>query len=300
MIVVTTPTGKIGRQVLNMLLEAKADVRVIVRSAAKLSPELRDQVDVIEGSHGDLETIDKALQGAEALFWLPPPNPKAESLESAYRGFARPAAQAIEKHGVKHVVSVSALGRGLPIAAHAGLVTASHEMDDELAASGAAFRALTMPSFMDNLLWQVQSIKTTHLLRSTIDPNLQLPTCATCDIAERATELLCERNWIGRADSPVLGPADLSFDWMAATMSEVLGLPVRYEQVSLDSHRVALQEQGMSPAMVQGIVDMMAAKNKGLDSAEPRNEQSSSRTTFRQWCETQLKPAVENASGGNK
>ena len=44
--------------------------------------------------------------------------------------------------------------------------------------------------------------------------------------------------------------------------------------------------------MVQGMLDMAAAKNNGLDNAEPRTPQSTTPTSFRQWCENVLKPAV--------
>ena len=44
--------------------------------------------------------------------------------------------------------------------------------------------------------------------------------------------------------------------------------------------------------MAQGLLDMALAKNEGLDNAEPRTPQSSTPTTFRQWCVEVLKPAV--------
>lgn len=44
--------------------------------------------------------------------------------------------------------------------------------------------------------------------------------------------------------------------------------------------------------MAQATLDMMVAKNEGLDKAEPRTPQSTTPTRFRQWCEEVLKPAV--------
>jgi hypothetical protein len=55
------------------------------------------------------------------------------------------------------VVGISALGRG--VVANAGYVTASLAMDDLIAGTGVAYRALTMPSFMDNTLRQVEPIR---------------------------------------------------------------------------------------------------------------------------------------------
>lgn len=40
------------------------------------------------------------------------------------------------------------------------------------------------------------------------------------------------------------------------------------------------------------MVDMMLAKEAGVDNAEPRTPEVTTPTTFRQWCEEVLKPAV--------
>lgn len=49
---------------------------------------------------------------------------------------------------------------------------------------------------------------------------------------------------------------------------------------------------GMSEAMAQGVLDMRQAKDKGLDNVEPRTARSTTPTSFRQWCEETLQPAV--------
>lgn len=292
MIVVTTPTGAIGRQVLANLLDSGAPVRVIARDPSHIPSETRERVEVVEGSHGDAAVVNKAFNDAEAVFWLVPPAPRAESIEAAYLDFTRPACEAIQSQGVKRVVSVSALGRGTAMARNAGLVTAALAMDDLLASTGVSFRALIMPSFMDNLLRQVEPIKSQGLFFSPISGDRKLPTCATRDIAAVAARLLLDPSWSGQDSVPVLGPEDLSFNGMAQIMSEVLGKPVRFQQIPLEAFKAGLVERGMTEAMAQGMADMMAAKNEGLDNAEPRTPQSTTPTSFRQWCEDVLKPAV--------
>jgi hypothetical protein len=44
--------------------------------------------------------------------------------------------------------------------------------------------------------------------------------------------------------------------------------------------------------MAKGMTDMAAAKNGGLDNAVKRTTENSTPTSFRQWCEEVLKPAV--------
>jgi len=74
------------------------------------------------------------------------------------------------------VVGVSALGRGTALAARAGLVTASLAMDNLIAGTGVSSRALNLPSFMDNLLRQVEPIKNQGLFFSPIAGDRKAPT----------------------------------------------------------------------------------------------------------------------------
>ena len=62
MIVVTTPTGKIGSQLVPRLLAAGEKVRVIARDPSKLSPRFLDKVDVTKGSTDDPEVLSAAFE----------------------------------------------------------------------------------------------------------------------------------------------------------------------------------------------------------------------------------------------
>src|SRR5689334_15609393 len=98
MIVITTPTGDIGSQVLQTLLAHAPgrgeELRVIARNPENLPVGVRERVDVVAGSHGDAEVVERAFIGADAVFWLVPPDTRAPSLEVAFPGFTRAAAAA--------------------------------------------------------------------------------------------------------------------------------------------------------------------------------------------------------------
>jgi uncharacterized protein YbjT (DUF2867 family) len=292
MIVVTTPTGLIGRQVLDNLLRSDEELRVIARNPSELPAEVRDGLDIVKGSHSDAAVVDKAFDGADAVFWLTPPDPRAESVEAAYVGFARPAAEAFKTHGVKRVVGVSALGRGTPWAAHAGYVVGSLAVDDLIASSGVAYRALTNPSFMDNIVRQARAIRSQGLFFSPIDGDRKLPSVATRDIAAAASRLLLDDSWSGVREAPLLGPEDLSFNDMAEIISQVLGKKVRFQQTTFEAYKSQFVSFGMSDAMAQGMTDMAWAKNQGLDNAVHRTAENSTPTSFREWCQDVLRPAV--------
>jgi uncharacterized protein YbjT (DUF2867 family) len=294
MMVITGATGQIGRQVLARVLASGQPVRVIARDPGKLPADVRDRVEVVQGSYGDPQVVNQAFKGADALFWLLAADRQAATPRDAFVEFSRPAAEAIGREGVGHVVSVTALGRGTAYEDRAGYITASLAMDDLLAGAGAAFRALAMPSFMDNLLRQAGVIREQGVFFDVTDPDVKLPTVATRDIAAVAARLLLDRDWTGQQEVPVLGPEDLSENDLATIMSEVLGTPVRYQQIPYQAYRDRLLGVGMSEGMAQGMVDMGIAKNNGLDLGVTRTPQNAidTPTTFRQWCEDTLKPAV--------
>jgi hypothetical protein len=79
---------------------------------------------------------------------------------------------------------------------------------------------------------------------------------------------------------------------MATIMTEVLGRPVLFQEISGEAFKGRLLQRGMSEAMAQANLDMWVAYNRGLDTAEPRTPQSTTPTSFRQWCEEVLKPRV--------
>jgi uncharacterized protein YbjT (DUF2867 family) len=92
----------------------------------------------------------------------------------------------------------------------------------------------------------------------------------------------------------VLGPEDLSMLDETRIMSEVLGRPVEYVRTTLDAFRSQLLAGGASESMAQATVDMYRAKDEGLDESAVRTAETASPTSFRQWCEEVLEPAVRS------
>jgi len=294
MIVVTAPTSNIGRQVLEVLLAHDTPVRVIARDPAKLPEHVRDRVEVVLGSHADAVVVQQAFEEADAVFWLVPPNPKAASVLDSYVGFTRPAAEAIRACGVKRVIDITALGRRTAWAGKAGYVTGSLAMDDLIASTGVHFRALTLPSFMDNLLMQAAAIKSQGTFFSPIDGDLKQPFCATRDVSAVAAGWLLNSNWEGQEEVAVLGPENISFNEMATTLTAVLGKPVRFQQIPFNAYNANFLRFGFSEAMAHGMTEMAEAKNLGLDLGVTRTAENTTPTSFREWCELVLRPALND------
>ncbi|MFD9323311.1 NAD(P)H-binding protein [Streptomyces sp. NPDC060053] len=294
MIVVTTPTGQIGREVLARLLDAgngATPVRVIVRDPARLAPRIRERVEVVQGSHADPAVLKEACAGADRIFWLVPPTPGADSVEGHFRAFTEPLCEVIGGQGVERVVAVSTLGRG--VAENAGQISASLAMDEAIAATGVHYRALCPPSLMENLLRQTASIREDGVWSEALERDRVVRTCAIRDVAAEAARLLLDDSWTGYADVPLVGPDDLTPEGMARVVSEVLDRPVRVRQITVAEQKARLTGFGATEAWAQGVADMMDAQNtQGFYGAAQPSTPDTAPTSFRQWCEEVLKPAV--------
>jgi Trk K+ transport system NAD-binding subunit len=65
MIVITTPTGDIGHQVLTNIVQGSAAVRIIARDPSRIPEEIRKRVEVVEGSHSDAAIVDSSRAADE-------------------------------------------------------------------------------------------------------------------------------------------------------------------------------------------------------------------------------------------
>ncbi|RFU43425.1 NmrA family transcriptional regulator [Actinomadura logoneensis] len=293
MIVITAPTGQIGRRLVDTLLDAGAPVRLIARDPARLPARVHESAEIVQGTHSDKDVLTKALANADGVFWLVPPTPTAPSVEGHFDAFTRPFCEAVTETGVGHVVGVSSLGR--TVARNAGQISATVTMDRMIEATGVSYRALEMPGFMDNMLWNVPSLKAEGVFTSAIDPDRKEPSVATRDIAAVAARLLLDTTWDGQEGVQVLGPEDISANDMARVMSDVLERPIRCRRISPEEYGAALTSHGATEAWARGLVDMMTAIDRdGIYHAEPRTPDSRTPTTFRQWCEEVLKPVIHS------
>ncbi len=292
MIVITTPTGQIGAQVLGRILDSGAAVRVICRDPARLHTRVHARAEVVQGSHGDADVITKALVGTDSLFWLVPPPPFSHpgSAVRYYLDFARPASQVAASQGVR-VVGISTLGHGYQ--GKAGFLSAALAMDTLIEGTGVSYRALALPFFMENLSRQAQAIKEQGTFSMANAAGRPLLTVAIRDVAAAAAALLLNPSWSGQARVPVVSPDNLTPGGMAAVISGTLGRTVRYRQVSVADRQAAMMQRGASQAMAQDFADMTEAQNNGIYDAEPRDPNSAAPTSFRQWCHDTLKPAVD-------
>jgi uncharacterized protein YbjT (DUF2867 family) len=294
MIIITTPTGHIGSQVLEKLLKTDEKLRVIAHHPSKLSDEAKEKVETIQGSLDDFELLSKAYEGADQLFFIIPPSMQYTDVNEYYLQFARPTCDAIKRQAVKRVVFVS--GTGLGYEKKAGPLSASYPVEKMLEETGAATRILHCGAFMENLLHSIQPIKFTGQFSTSVPGDAKVPWVATLDIASQAVDLLLDKTWSGKGSVGVLGPEDLSYNEIAQIMSEILGKQIRYETVSGQSLKATLMQFQATEAAAEGLVEIYDSMETGVFNMVQRTPETASPTRFRVWCEEVFKPAFLKSS----
>jgi uncharacterized protein YbjT (DUF2867 family) len=290
-ILITNPTGKIGRRIVPELLAPEFSVRVIARDPARLAPEIRRQVEVIGGSADDASILRQALDGVEALFWcVPTESLQEKNVERHYERFACAGWQAIRRAGTPRVVTISAIGKGL--AHNAGPSSGLHAMEDILDESGAAIRHVRCAWFMENFLQRAISIYRQGLIYYPMPGHIPIPMAAATDIADVALKWLVRQDWNGIQGVAVHGPEDLSFGQAAAIIERTLERPVRYHEASPNHYVQTLVGFGTSSGHAHSQVEMFSQFAQGIARAEPRTPESTTATTLRAWAESELLPLV--------
>jgi len=288
MIVICTPTGTIGRQVLAHVLDRDTSVRVIARDPSRLPIPPGGRYEVVQGSLDDRQTVSRAFEGADTVFWLLPPDPRAPDVMERTVSFAQVLSEGLSSRQVRRLVYVAGLGHKEATEADA----TGRALDELIEKTGVSSRALRMPAFMENMLWQAQALKHQGMFFYPVRGDLKLPSVATRDIAAVAGRLLLDDSWSGQDYQAVLGPEDLSYNDMAEIMTEVFGKPIRYQQVPAEGYKATLIQYGQSESAAQWLVDLLTAIDAGMYSNEKRTPEATTPTTFRQFAEEVLKPVV--------
>src|SRR4051812_27974560 len=130
LIVVTGATGNIGKKISEILLKNGRKVRVIGRSTEKLRKLVDSGAEAAVGDLADAEFLTKALQGADSIFAMVPPNLTAENFRKYQGTVSDSIVSAIRKSGLKKVVALSSLGADL--AEGTGVVTGLHDFEQKL------------------------------------------------------------------------------------------------------------------------------------------------------------------------
>ena len=260
-------TGRTGRQVLAQLPATGVEVRALVRNPdiAGLAPHVR----MFRGDLTAPKTLDASLDGIDTVFlvWTAPPDTIA------------PAIQRIVKHA-RRIVFLSA-----PIKTQHPFVQQPNELrkvpeqiERLIEASPLEWTFLRPGMFSANCLWwwAPQIRAGADVIRW---PYLDVPTAPIDerDIAAIAVRALCDDGHAG-AEYVLTGPESLTQSDQISTIAQVIGRPLRIEEMSPQEARDELPgfEHLLDAwAAAAGHPAFMTTTFREITGTEPR--------TFREW-----------------
>ena len=292
-IIVNTPGGNIGRALTQALLDAGAEVTIISRSPDKVTDLVGRGARLVQGEIDDERVLEEAFAGGEALFWLNPPALRPDYVAWS-EATGHKAAAVARRQGVSRALILSSLGAQ---AGHGtGPVSPMLAIEQAFAAAVPNTVALRPGFFMENVLRDLGTLASDGAIYAPVPADVPVAQVATRDIAAAAAQELLAGAWTGHRVRGLHGPADLSQEQVAATLSEALGRPVKYVQVTVEQARQALAGMGMPGFAVDMYAEMYEAIRSGLlASAEPRTAETTTPTTFEQFAREVVAPAVAQA-----
>jgi len=230
MILVTGATGTIGREVVR-LLPANLAVRIMARDPAAVTGA-STTAETVQGDYEDPDSLMRALSGVRAAFLV------TNRIADDDARFLRAARSA----GVRHVVKLSAAG--VTDGEAEDLITRWQRGNEELwRGSGLEWTLLRPRLFMSNALSWAGSVRLHGVVRALygasanacVDPR---------DVAEVAVRALTgDRERYAGAALTLTGPEPLTAVRQTAQLAELLGRPLRFEELGPGQARTVLAER---------------------------------------------------------
>ena len=289
-IVVTTPTGNIGSQVARGLVRAGERPLLLARNPAKIDSDLLPYVDVRQVDLQDSDAVVRETQGAEALFWLNPPNYGSADPIGNYVKSGESGARAVTENGIPRTVFVSS--EGAQLGAKGGLIEGLSRTEQLFDTTGQSVVHLRAGFFFTNFLWSVESLRQ-GFLAAAAPANVSLSYVDPRDIADVAVGRLLSTGWSGRHVQPVHGPTNLTFAETAKILGEVLRKPVQYVEAKDEDVRAGLLAAGfMSPETIEAFLQMYRGLREDFVSEDPRTPLTTTPTTLAAWAQANLVPIL--------
>jgi uncharacterized protein YbjT (DUF2867 family) len=296
-IVVTTATGNIGKVLAARLLDAQAQLVLPVRDKKKVAAFAERGAQVREGSQDDAAFMTEVVRGADALFWLTPPDYHAVDFREHQRELGRVAAAVAKASPGLRMVNLSAVG------AHrrqgVGQVDGAGDVEQLIDAAGATVTHLRAAYFIDNFAQQLENIATANRVALPVKADSRLAMVATQDIAEAAAARLLDSAWKGRQVLELLGPEDLTFAEATAQLAQGLERALTFVPIPPQAMLERVLKSGRAgKSFAEQQLQMFQGIDQGLMSPQtPRTREGTTRTAVAEFARTVLKPMLERRKG---
>lgn len=297
MYAITGATGNTGSVVANHLFTRGQKVRAIGRDINRLQPLVARGAEPFTADLTDATRLAEAFSGAQAVYAMIPPSMASEDYRAYQRRVGEAIATALEKSGVKFVVSLSSFGADKPD--KTGPVAGLYDFEQRLnRILGINVLHLRAGYFMENTLAQARIIPTVGAASGPLRADLKLPMIATRDIGAFAAEAISRLDFTGQQTRELLGQRDITMAEAATIIGKAIGKPeLKYIQASDEQLRPALIQMGMSRNVADLILEMSAALNSGhMRALEPRSAANTTPTSYETFVIEEFLPLYKQQS----
>jgi uncharacterized protein YbjT (DUF2867 family) len=242
-VLVTGATGRVGRAVVDILFDAGVPVRALTHSS-ELTATPSENVEVVTGDLTVPESLDPALEGVDVVFlvWTAPPSTVPAVVER------------LATHA-RRVVFLSAPHRTPhPFFQQPNPMASLYaDIERRIAAAGLESTIVRPGVFASNaLLWWAPAIRADGVVRWPYAAAETAPVDDR-DVAAVVARTLYQEGHVG-GDYVLTGAESLSQAEQVSIIGDVLGRPIRFEELSPDEFRSETEGSWPRPA-----VDMLLA-----------------------------------------
>jgi uncharacterized protein YbjT (DUF2867 family) len=253
-ILATGATGNIGSRVVKELIQRGAPVRAFVRDPERAAALLGDEVELAVGDFADPGSLRRALAGADRLLLACANVPGQVEYENG-------AVDVAKETGVERIVklsaSVAAVDSPLLFPRWHGMIERHLRRSDVPA-------VLICPGFlMTTLLMSAEAIRGAGTLVAPAG-RARIAMIHPADVAAAAAVALVEDGHEG-ARYVLNGPRAITYEDVAALLSDATGRRIEFVDVPDDAARHAMLEAGTPPTIADFLVRLFRALRQGLD-----------------------------------
>ncbi|MFF2021192.1 NAD(P)H-binding protein [Streptomyces sp. NPDC058171] len=274
MIVITGATGNVGRPLVAALAEAGERVTAVSRRAV---PDAGPTgVRTVAADLGDAASLRPALEGADALFLMVPPDVLGGG------GGPDEIVKTAVSSGVRKVVVLSSQINGTR--PQAGSHRALRVWEEAVQGSGLDWTVLRPGSFASNALGWAHSVRAERTVYAPFG-EVALPVVDPADLAEVAAVVLREEGHAGRVHE-LTGPVAVSPREQAAALGAALGVPLTFVELTRAQARARMVEF-LPEAVADGTLDILGAPLAAEQRVSPAVEALLGRAprSFRAWAD---------------
>jgi len=251
-------TGRVGGGAAGLLLGMGKQVRAVVRDEARGHVWASKGASVAVADITDGDSLGRAIAGSEAVFvMLPPLFDPSPGFPEAKRQIDSLSA-ALRQSEAKRIVALSTIGAHVT---RPNLLNSLHMMEESFSKLPMPVTFLRPGWFMENHAGDVSSAISEGIIHSYLQPvEHAIPMIATKDIGALAGTLLLE-SWQGKRIVELEAKTRVSSADIAATLTDILGKPVKAEPVPRARWEEVFRTQGMKNPMPR--IQMIEGFNEG-------------------------------------